>query len=740
MSPIAQLLARRGITCKRSTGEEMVSCPLHDDTRPSCSVNHDKNVWNCHSCGEAGGVKAMAEKMGDVSDEDVRQIMGTVSSKPQAKAKVKPPSTRLPADGSPFWEYQRADGSPHMRVYRHEGPKGKRYTQWSSDESSPSGFVSTRPSRLILYGLPRLRSTPMRDPVFVVEGEKAADALISVGFAATTWPGGASGKKKSSYRDTCMLMRTDMSPLRGRNLILWPDNDEVGRIAMLVIADRLRGEANIKIVNLPEQLPDKWDAADAVESGWTQEKISDYIFKLLADPPEEREDEAQIWMRWVMLDDGYFVHLDRPHRALRQGVFDADMLPLMENNTTPHKHVARNNLIQRASHCEYLPEEPPGIVESDGETVVNTYMHDRVPVAAQKCPTESSAPIEQLLHVLCDGREEDINFLKCFIAGNIQYPGRKARIAPLIYGNEGYGKSTLTELLRACMGSRNVKTVNNHSLKSSFNAWATGTAINVLEEVSLFGPGSKDAANLLKDHITSDRIQVTMKGRDAVEVKNTTNYLAFTNEDNALPLTRASRRWWVISTPRGPAKEYFKTHLDMKTRQFFDPIYHLLANKPGELRRFFLDVECEWIYERNEAVRTQALEEMVDARLEGVPGISLVRQIISENLPYANEMVVHSAILFSELANRARGDYKQLPNNPEKNKILAGLGYVKGERTHVHDTWHQDGGRVLGHVWCKDPDWTTGMVLDEILRRTKATSYSERREAKEDDYSDEVPF
>lgn len=33
---------------------QMVSCPLHEDLTPSCSINRTKQLWNCMSCGEGG--------------------------------------------------------------------------------------------------------------------------------------------------------------------------------------------------------------------------------------------------------------------------------------------------------------------------------------------------------------------------------------------------------------------------------------------------------------------------------------------------------------------------------------------------------------------------------------------------------------------------------------------------------------------------------------------------------------
>lgn len=50
---IESLLDLWGVRYSHRTSQ-MVSCPLHPDATPSCSVNLDKQVWNCHSCGEKG--------------------------------------------------------------------------------------------------------------------------------------------------------------------------------------------------------------------------------------------------------------------------------------------------------------------------------------------------------------------------------------------------------------------------------------------------------------------------------------------------------------------------------------------------------------------------------------------------------------------------------------------------------------------------------------------------------------
>ena len=67
-----------------------------------------------------------------------------------------------------------------------------------------------------LYRLPHIAANPSA-PVWVVEGEKCADALAGLGLVATT-----SGSSSSAEA-------ADWRPLAGRSAVVWPDNDEAGR-------------------------------------------------------------------------------------------------------------------------------------------------------------------------------------------------------------------------------------------------------------------------------------------------------------------------------------------------------------------------------------------------------------------------------------------------------------------------------------------------------------------------------
>ena len=100
------------------------------------------------------------------------------------------------------------------------------------------------------YNLPMIMQA-LDEPVFVVEGEKCAGALIMAGFIATTNSGGA-----GNWSDALSEY------LQGRDVIILPDNDAPGMKHADKVAASLWGKAKrIKCVELPG-LPPKGDVVD----------------------------------------------------------------------------------------------------------------------------------------------------------------------------------------------------------------------------------------------------------------------------------------------------------------------------------------------------------------------------------------------------------------------------------------------------------------------------------------------
>jgi 5S rRNA maturation endonuclease (ribonuclease M5) len=102
-----------------------------------------------------------------------------------------------------------------------------------------------------LYHLPELIQN-LDKTIWIVEGEKCADALINQGLMATT-----SGGVDS-------IATTDWSPLHNRNIIIWRDNDVAGlRYAQKLTLQLQKIDCHIQWVDVSQlQLPEKSDCVD----------------------------------------------------------------------------------------------------------------------------------------------------------------------------------------------------------------------------------------------------------------------------------------------------------------------------------------------------------------------------------------------------------------------------------------------------------------------------------------------
>jgi len=120
-----------------------------------------------------------------------------------------------------------------------------------------------------LYNLHQIAAHP-DSPILVVEGEKSADtaAKLFSDHVITTSPGGCQAAGK-----------TDWMPLKGRDVIIWPDADDPGRKYADTVA-RLAHEAgasSVKILPILDGKTSGWDAADAVAESWTPERAAGYL-------------------------------------------------------------------------------------------------------------------------------------------------------------------------------------------------------------------------------------------------------------------------------------------------------------------------------------------------------------------------------------------------------------------------------------------------------------------------------
>lgn len=246
-----------------------------DKSRGSFKVNSKTGEWCDYANGDRGtnllDLYAYIHSIGIA--EAYSQLTGnapaatiTLPTQPAKEAKEKPQPI-MPPEPAPFdlinskrpesvHQYRTVDGELIgyvLRIPKKGGGKLPLPLFYFEDGGwQTKGF--TGKAKRPLYGLEKLAQNPLAK-VLLVEGEKCADhanRVLSSEWVALGWLGGSGvGKTK----------KIDLTPLEGREIYLWPDNDNDGIEAMQSIATVITAACMKPLENKPEG----WDIADATD-------------------------------------------------------------------------------------------------------------------------------------------------------------------------------------------------------------------------------------------------------------------------------------------------------------------------------------------------------------------------------------------------------------------------------------------------------------------------------------------
>jgi putative DNA primase/helicase len=256
----------------------------------SLKIHVRKGIWADFATGDKGSdpVSLYAAIHGIPQGEAAKRLVGAnqpapvraQTSAPPSEDELEPvldppedmPDPKLPSC-TVRYTYRNAEGNVLGFISRTDTEDGKKFiprTPWYDDRGDiiwqTKAFACPRP----LYGLNVLANLPAA-VVVLVEGEKCVDALQACipTTPTLTWLGGSNA-----------IEHVDWEPLRGRQVILWPDADEPGRKCMARVAEILiaRG-CQVKIARPPDGASKGWDVADAIAEGWTPNQCADFLGK-----------------------------------------------------------------------------------------------------------------------------------------------------------------------------------------------------------------------------------------------------------------------------------------------------------------------------------------------------------------------------------------------------------------------------------------------------------------------------
>ena len=249
-------------------------------------------LWTDRASGEGGDVfDLLASHQGIQTRSDfprvmafARELVGRAAAMPARttkKSKNEAPIDEL-GKATAKWDYLDAAGKLIAVVYRYDPPGAKKeFRPWDAKRRKVAP-----PDPRPLYNQPGMAKS---ETVVLVEGEKCAQALIDADICATTAMHGANAP----------VDKTDWSPLGGKAVLIWPDNDKPGREYAMQAAQAalVAGAVSCAILYPPEDKSDGWDAADAIAEGMD---VAEFIARgprmqmhLPADAPDDDAAEGE---------------------------------------------------------------------------------------------------------------------------------------------------------------------------------------------------------------------------------------------------------------------------------------------------------------------------------------------------------------------------------------------------------------------------------------------------------------
>lgn len=234
---------------KREGSQWRCQCPVHGGAHLSVGSKNGSLLVHC--------------KAGAKQHEIIQKLkdMGLWGDTPAIYAK---PTERLVAE-HPYIQ----DGKT-LAIKGRFAPKTFRWRL--PDAQTWSGLAGLKESELPLYRAHEIKDAPI---VFVCEGEKAVDACWQNELAAVCPAGGASQK----------LFGQALQTLIGRQVVLWPDNDELGFALMRRVSDSLDGLT--QVMTISPEVPAKGDAFDYFAAGGTVA----HVYELVSRPASSRHQD-----------------------------------------------------------------------------------------------------------------------------------------------------------------------------------------------------------------------------------------------------------------------------------------------------------------------------------------------------------------------------------------------------------------------------------------------------------------
>jgi hypothetical protein len=427
------------------------------------------------------------------------------------------------------------------------------------------------------YNLPSLNKS---GPVIIVEGEKTCDAAVHVfpNQPILSPNGGLQG-----------FSRSDLSPLQGRSVVIWPDADlawkeNAENWAKLLISI----SQSIKIVHLTKLIVDtypKWDLADPIpnypvlvqelyKNARPFEQNANTAISCITKAEDLRQFYVKVFVKLVT----HYIHVTTG-QVFTPSQFDEHFRiftkPRFGIQPSQYLIDGPGKLERTFIEYAYEPGQPRHFTDKEKQIVsYNKWSNTNI------WPVPGSVMLF-LEHINWLFTPEDGVELLRRLANLVQNPRNRPTSAFLIQGKQGLGKSILFDSFGALVGWSNFVIIEPDLILSGFNQLFAYKTMVIMNEFSDFS--RREFMSHIKGFIADSTMTVSEKYVPAYRISNYSHIFAITNQDRPVNLTTDDRRFYIAKcVPTKP-----------KLASYYNRLATWFRENPEALLDYLLDYKLD---------------------------------------------------------------------------------------------------------------------------------------------------
>jgi hypothetical protein len=616
-------------------------------------------------------------------------------------------------DNGTYWWYKNLKDEKLFIVYKQfywsKGIKKKRFFQGSFGSNGrfirKNLWLDVKDFKFPLYRVKQLLETDK--PILFCEGEGSADSAQKLfkDHFVTTYACG-----KGSFT------KSDLSVLKGRDVVLWADSDEDGKglVAYTNFALHLKEEHGViaKLVPIPTYdaiqsycknkfTKTSWDLADDIPEEINVKellgKADEPVFEV-QDQSADYCDIREYKDQFVYISQGGNTYWDRSKKRIRKEI-EINNLFLRSKQRghytgKAHEWLHRKN-IEHVDQTTFFPSDKE-IISHNGNKCINLY---RKPYfkPLEKNQNYDISWFMRHVDLLCTGEPEVIQIFLDTLASAVQRAEVNRTWALLLYSGQGCGKGALFEVVSKLVGRSNSRFVRLNQLVSQFQAFLLKANNIFVREANSKGQDDSQVQATLKELISDDSFLVEPKGVDHIDHYCHYNVYLSTNQPNPIRIDKDDRRICYINVET-PQEKILKDDPDYFVKFFGDYI-----NNPQRIRELYhhlLHYKISKGFNLKHAPWTKWKADLIQESKASY--VELLDYFMEEKtLPSLHYDLVNKEQLYADLYNHRTEDMRatENPHGPISKKMIQNWIHAIPGSFKIRDYAVQPADKRRGHYW-----------------------------------------